>query len=284
MILLVKQSISLVYRVKGMATRTNSKRGYPITSYGIILFVQRKEDDSKLEPIKRNFLLYQRRDTYEYIEFIRGMWETIDEVKIFFSLMSNEERRRIQNHTFEELWDDFWIRHNSGMNDHTLIRSRTKYSQIQPYIKDIIKETKSEVGEEAPWGFPKGRKNSGEAQVMCAVREFEEETHINRNIIQVWDMPSLTENFIGSDNRPYSTVYYIAEYKPVETPLTQEECKLPSLIETPKGIRKYTASNEAFRIKWFSFEDALEKLPPFRQVILFQATKHINERLNKKPL
>ena len=281
-----------------MATRTNSKRGYPITSYGIILFVQRKEDDSKTDPsptdhrsgaevtksVKRNFLLYQRRDTYEYIEFIRGMWETIDEVKNFFSLMSNEERSRLQDHTFDELWDDFWIRRPSGLNDHTLSRSRTKYSQIQPYIKDLIKETRGRVGDKAPWGFPKGRKNSGENPLMCAVREFEEETHIKRDTLQVWDMPVLTENFIGSDDRSYATVYYIAEYKPLDAPLTQEECELPSLIETPKGIRKYTASTEAFRIQWFSFEDARKKLPPFRQDILFQAVKYIDERLNKNSL
>jgi len=211
------------------------------------------------------------------------MWETIDEVKKYFSLMSNEERRRLQDYTFEELWDDFWIRRHSGVNDHTLSRSRNKYIQIQPYIKDIIKETKG-LGDEAPWGFPKGRKNSGENSVMCAVREFEEETHINRETLQVWDTISLTENFIGSDERPYATVYYIAEYKPLDAPLTQEECELPPLIETPKGIRKYTASNEAFRIQWFSFEDAQEKIPWFRQEILSQAVKCIDERLNKQSL
>ena len=117
--------------------------------------------------------------------------------------------------------------------------------------------------------------------MMCAVREFEEETHINRDTIQVWDSPSLTENFVGSDNRQYATVYYIAEYKPSGAPLTQEECKLPPLIETPKGISKYTASNEAFRIKWFSLEEAQEKLPRFRQMILSQASQCIDDRLRK---
>ena len=252
---------------------THTKRSYPITSYGIILFVQRKDENP-------NFLLYQRRDTYEYIEFIRGMWENIEDVKIFFSLMSVEERHRLVNHTFDELWTDFWIRRPSSLADHTLSRPRTKYAQIQPYIKEIIEETNA-IGEEAPWGFPKGRKNSGENSVMCAVREFEEETHINRDTIHVWDSPSLTENFIGSDNRQYATVYYIAEYKSSDAPLTQAECKLPPLIETPKGIRKYTASNEAFRIKWFSLEEAQEKLPRFRQMILSQASQCIDERLRK---
>ena len=252
---------------------THTKRSYPITSYGIILFVQRKDENP-------NFLLYQRRDTYEYIEFIRGMWENIEDVKIFFSLMSVEERHRLVNHTFDELWNDFWIRRQSSLNDHSLNRPRTKYAQIKPFIEDIIKET-SAIGEEAPWGFPKGRKNSGENSVMCAVREFEEETHINRDTIHVWDSPSLTENFIGSDNRQYATVYYIAEYKSSDAPLTQAECKLPPLIETPKGIRKYTASNEAFRIKWFSLEEAQEKLPRFRQMILSQASQCIDDRLRK---
>ena len=263
--------------------RPHTKRSYPITSYGIILFVHRKDDESKTEPIKTNFLLYQRRDTYEYIEFIRGMWENIDDVKIFFSLMSAEERHRLLNHTFDELWNDFWVRHTSGLKDHTLSRPRTKYAQIEPFIKNIIEET-SANGEEAPWGFPKGRKNSGENQIMCAVREFEEETHINRECIQVWDTPSLTENFIGSDNRQYATVYYIAEYKPSPPPLSQDECKLPPLIETPNGIRKYTASNEAFRVQWFSFDEAQDKLPRFRQTILSQASKCVAERLSKRSL
>ena len=260
--------------------KSQTKR-YPITSYGIILFAQKKDDDTKDdtkdESHQTNFLLYQRRDTYEYIEFIRGMWENIDDVKNFFSLMSVEERHRLANHTFDELWNDFWIRRQSSLNDHTLSRPRNKYAQIAPFIKEIIEET-SAMGEEAPWGFPKGRKNSGENSVMCAVREFEEETHINRDNIEVWDTLSLTENFIGSDNRQYATVYYIAEYKPSNAPLTHEECKLPALIETPKGIRKYTASNEAFRVQWFPFKEAWEKLPQFRQVILSQAATCIVNR------
>ena len=267
--------------------RTHVKRNYPITSYGIILFVRKKDEESKIDPrakarppeaVKTNFLLYQRRDTYEYIEFIRGIWENINDVKKFFSLMSVEERHRLANYTFDELWNDFWIRRPSRLNDNPLSRPRTKYAQIEPFIKDIIEET-SANGEEAPWGFPKGRKNSGENQIVCAVREFAEETNINPNSIQVWDSFSLTENFIGSDDRQYATIYYIAEYKPSEAPLTPNECKLPSLIETPKGIRKYTASTEAFRIKWFSFDEALEKLPRYRQEILTQASKCIAEHL-----
>ena len=68
--------------------RAHTKRSYPITSYGIILFVQRKDEDFKIDQTKIQFLLYQRRDTYEYIEFVRGMWETMEDVKRFFSLMS----------------------------------------------------------------------------------------------------------------------------------------------------------------------------------------------------
>lgn len=263
--------------------RKQAKRSYPITSYGIILFVRRQAEESKSESPTTNFLLYQRRDTYEYIEFMRGMWENIDDVKKFFALMSIEERQRLLNHTFDELWNDFWIRHSSGLKDFTLSRPRTKYAQIEPFIKTIIEET-SANGEESPWGFPKGRKNAGELPLMCAVREFEEETHINRESIQVWNGPSFTENFVGSDNRLYSTVYYIAEYMPSIPPLTREECKLPPLIETPKGIRKYTASNEAFRVKWFSFDEAEDKLPQFRRAILSQASKCIAEHLSKRSL
>jgi hypothetical protein len=77
----------------------------PITSYGIILF-SRNENGIL-------FLLYQRRDNFEYMDFLRGLWQSESQLPSLFELMSYDERDRLRNYTFDELWNDLWVKHDS---------------------------------------------------------------------------------------------------------------------------------------------------------------------------
>lgn len=61
------------------------------------------------------------------------------------------------------------------------------------------------------WEFPKGRRNFNERDVLCALREFEEETGISRDEISVVDnMSPFEEIFIGSDHKSYKYRYFLA--------------------------------------------------------------------------
>ncbi len=251
------------------SSRRHSRRPYhyPITSYGIILFTRmkkKKNTDSQL-----HFLLYQRRDTYEYIEFMRGMWDSIPQVIRYFALMSAEEHRRLQEYTFEELWNDFWVRRASTIKTDTVARAKAKFEAIRPYLASFM-QTTPPASPEAAWGFPKGRKNCGETDVTCALREFIEETRFDKQQIRVLpNFDPICENFVGSDGKQYATVYYLATYVPKEdlapgVALCKTDCPLPALLQTPKGIRKLTASNEAFRVGWFDIATSQSLLTSYR--------------------
>ena len=81
----------------------------PITSYGLIAYHKDVTDTIR-------FCLFRRRDTFEYMDFIRGLWND-STVKTLFVLMTKEERSRLRNYMFQELWDDLWINHPKSRLD-----------------------------------------------------------------------------------------------------------------------------------------------------------------------
>lgn len=222
----------------------------PIASYGIILYAMVKG-----EP---RFLLYQSRDTFEYIDFIRGLWRREGDIMSLFAAMTEEERTRIREFTFQELWDDLWVGHDCRIYRDGFERAKRKYNSVCDRIPYILDHTTTFV-DEAPWGFPKGKKNGyKESAIGCAKREFYEETQIDCPIKFVSKAP-LVEHFRGSNGKPYSTYYYIG--KTTKTPKGKHR-------PTISCIRTQTISEEAAEIKWMSYEEACEKLHPRRQKIL----------------
>lgn len=233
----------------------------PITSYGIIAFVRNAES--------LKILLYQRRDTFEYMDFLRGLWSSSNReaVDILFSNMTIAERDRLSNYSFDELWDDLWVSHECKIYSQNKRRSQQKYESIVDTIPDILERTFSNKLEPS-WGFPKGKKNrNNEGDADCAIREFCEETHFQPTDLRLLNTKSLVEYFRGTDGKNYKTHYFIAE--------AAEEIH-PARVATPHCIRKDTISEEARDVQWFSVDDALVRLPDKRKSILRKAIKFIN--------
>jgi len=243
--------------------RKKRNQSTPIISYGIILYY-----------IKENvpyYLLYQRRDTFEYMDFLRGMWTTENQLISLFKLMSTEERQRIREYTFRELWDDLWIHHDCKIYKEGYIKAKRKYDSIRYKIPDIIDNTDTDVSS-PPWGFPKGKKNGyHEDPLKCAMREFTEETRIELNKINVVEGVFFTENFKGSNNKNYITQYYLAEASRFD---------LPSQYETIGCIRKKTLSEEALDIKWFSINEIENIINSERHGIIRTTLSIIEDRQN----
>lgn len=240
----------------------------PITSYGVLLYSFRESDKIPV------FLLYQRRDNFEYMDFMRGCWSSEGQLSALFSLMSHDERRRIREYTFQELWDDLWIIRDSRIYRDGFAKAKKKYDSIRTHIPQLL-DTTSSCTREPPWGWPKGKKNSyHEDSFTCAIRELEEETKLDvkDRITQISRSPYI-EDFKGSNGKTYATHYYL--------------CEIPSPIEgtkidTPHCIRKTTISEEASDVKWFTFDEACMHLNPRRQSILRSAIEMIEERRQKK--
>lgn len=237
------------------------KSSLPIVSYGIILF--------HMDQGKPYFLIYQRRDTFEYTDFIRGIWSNENHLLNLFRSMSIEERNRIRNYTFYELWDDMWIHRECKIYKDGYQKAKKKYDSIKKRIPYILERTETYVMT-PPWGFPKGKKNGYyEDSLKCAIREFSEETRIDSNKISIMDNYVFTENFKGSNNKYYTTHYYLAE---------TFEKDLPLPYETKNCIRKYTLSEEASEIKWCTAEELCELLSIKRMNIVKSVLSIIEEK------
>jgi 8-oxo-dGTP pyrophosphatase MutT (NUDIX family) len=279
---LFKQKVEIVdnknRNIENLKNSQSTKKNYkkrgkivaidPITSYGLILYSK-----NKIKELPNNFkdsylfLLYQRRDNFEYMDFLRGIWNSETQILELFSLMSCDERERIRNYTFQELWDDLWVVLDCRIYKEGFLKAKKKYESIKSNIPYFLDKTKSRIIY-PPWGFPKGKKNGyNEDSLECALREFEEETKFSiLSNVKIIQKEPLIETFKGSNNKIYSTHYFIAE---IPEPL------LAVTYDTPHCIRKTTISEEAADIGWFTLEECKKYLNPQRQEILSQTIEII---------
>jgi 8-oxo-dGTP pyrophosphatase MutT (NUDIX family) len=230
----------------------------PVTSYGII--AMRYLDDtcesvlfskSTIAPTADSiqFLLIQRKDSLSFIEFIRGKYGAQNDAYMCKLLrgMTQKEQHRLLTATFDDLWNDIWGKSPSARshrNDYDA--SEKRFQQIREKLPDLIRDHPT-VWTEPEWGFPKGRRNPYEMDINCAVREFQEETGLERNDFSVLQNTyTLSETFYGSNNVHYCHKYYLAICnKSVEVELDTNDIHM---------------SREIGAIKWCTFEDAISKI------------------------
>jgi 8-oxo-dGTP pyrophosphatase MutT (NUDIX family) len=250
----------------------------PITSYGVILFRLRggwKQADSLLqgnttgiEGLQQHieYLLIQRKDTIAFIEIMRGKYRTNDNeyIKQHLSHTTAEERVKLLTESFDTLWESLWGPPQEGSHNYKNEKeiARQKLEIIQPILADLIKES-GEPWETPEWGFPKGRRENGESEYNCAMRELWEETNIyEKEIYPIRNMEPIREIFYGTNSIQYCHKYYIA-YAPAG--LGEEPIEDAALIN--KHIKQ-----EVSAIKWLTFDEAVTYIrpenPEKRQVLL----------------
>ena len=188
----------------------------PIISYGIIVF------RSSSEGIQ--FLMIRRKDSFGYIDFIRGKYSlnNIQQIQNIIDEMSLDEKNRIITLPFDILWNEMWgISNNNIQYKSEEFSSKKKFELLREGInvnlndeiitlKDIV-ETSKTSWNETEWEFPKGRRNQKEKDLDCALREFEEETGISRtNIKLIENILPFEEMFIGSNHKSYKHKYFLA--------------------------------------------------------------------------
>ena len=110
-------------------------------------------------------------------------------------------------------------------------------------MKSLIKNI-HEHRETPEWGFPKGRKIYNESDKECAIREFCEETCIEKNILKMSYYKSLEETFTSSNNVVYKHIYYIA-----------------SLNDNYINNKLFQKS-EIGNIKWCTLQESIKKIEP----------------------
>lgn len=243
---------------KNIGNNSHYKKNDPISSYGIIAFTKGKyeynnetkqilesikDDEDVLEYNNLKVLMIERRNTMGYDGFIRGKYFDNEKdyiLKTYLEEMTHDEREKIKNLSFDELWNDLWCNHNCIQFRQDKVKSKVKYSKLD--INKLLGETKTNYSF-TEFGFPKGRKNNKENAINCAEREFSEETYYKKEDYILLDLPPIVENFKGTNNINYKHVYYFAIMN-------------PSIKKNIVSKNNYKQYEEVSNLEFFTFKDA----------------------------
>jgi len=222
----------------------------PITSVGVIVF---RNNDKGL----REYLMIRRKDSIGYVEFMRGKYNIYSKIYLMniVSEMTNEEKQRLLLNDFDTLWIQLW-----GDDINTQYRgeekiSRDKFEMLKngilinnnEYSLDTLIKESTTDWTETEWGFPKGRHNNHEKDLLCALREFEEETGYARDFIDIiQNIVPIEEIFTGSNYKSYKHKYFIAF--------------MEGLHENSNPSFQYT---EVSKMEWKTYDDAMKIIRPY---------------------
>ena len=250
----------------------------PITSYGVIAF--RIAADSKLE-----YLMIRRKDSFGYIDFIRGKYSphNIGQIQTIINEMSVFEKEQILTNSFEQLWRTMWgdslgIQYRSeesaAAKKFELIKSGINSninSSINNGISDTTKITLQDMvnnsttsWQETEWEFPKGRRNYQEKDLDCALREFQEETGYPSSKLDIIEnVLPYEEIFIGSNHKSYKHKYYLAY-----------------MSESPMNDMPLYQPGEVSKMEWKSLDNCLNSIRPYN-IDKIKLIKHVEYILNE---
>ena len=222
----------------------------PITSIGVIAF--------RCGETGPEFLMIRRRDSFGFVDFIRGKYSLNDEAYIqrIIDEMTMTEKANLLRLTFEQLWRLLWGEYTRGSqykNEEHI--SYEKYRQVLGGIRtkdgrvknlhQFIEESTTQWTE-TEWGFPKGRRNYNEKDLPCALRECLEETGYDigiDNVIQ--NIAPFEEIFMGSDMKCYKQKYFLA------------------MVDLDKKPKKAHDIMEVGLMKWMSFDECIHTIRPY---------------------
>ncbi len=220
----------------------------PIISYGVILF--------RITPTGIQYLMIRRKDSFGYIDFVRGKYSTynIYQIQNVINEMSVAEKNRLLTEPFERLWCQMWGDNSSLQYKNEEISSLKKYELIKEGIVinnkrvslNELVDNSSTTWSETEWEFPKGRRDFKEKDLDCALREFEEETGICQSKITIVEnVVPFEEIFIGTNHKSYKHKYFLAF-------MNDKEDALNNFQKT-----------EVSKLEWKTLDGCLESIRPY---------------------
>ena len=220
----------------------------PILSFGIILYHTDEED-------KTEIIMIERKDSLAFIEFIRGKYYNIynhDYIQLIIDRMSTEEKQRLLENTFDELWTNLWL--NTDNINYKIKREYSKSKVLFNNLKDrkdlnlkyFIDHSASNYTNNE-WELPKGRRENYENNKECAIREVNEETNIKHEMYSLLDyITPINEEYTGINNVRYKHNYYMGKMKQRVDVYMNEENK--------------DQQSEVRNIKWLTEEEGLNSI------------------------
>lgn len=221
----------------------------PIISCGVIVY--RKDYDGT-----RRYLMIQRKDTFGFIDFLRGRYLISNKNQIIGLIdeMTLKEKSMILSDDFKKMWAYMWGSSHFvyGMEEH---RAEEKLQQLrrgvsfdgESYCLRELIEASSTAWETPEWGFPKGRRNLHEKNLQTALREFSEETGFPQNSIEIiTNIVPYDELLMGSNFKAYRHIYFVGQMSSLD-------------YYDPTKFQK----SEVRRIGWKTIEECISLIRPY---------------------
>lgn len=255
----------------GYNGHTSKNCNFPITSFGIICY---KYLNNRLY-----YLMVQRKDSLCYTEFIRGKYDikNISYVSKLLKNMTKTEQENVKNNDFDYLWNSMWINNTNNMRKEYNI-SATKFKSLKNGYKikangliiditlDLLIPT--EYLYETEWEFPKGRRKINEKDIHCALREFEEESGINKTLLCIEENSKQYEEiFVGNNKLRYRNIFYLASY-----------CK-NNIHDIFYDANNFDQIKEIKDVQWFDYKQACEKIK--NKIEKLELFKRIHSQISK---
>jgi 8-oxo-dGTP pyrophosphatase MutT (NUDIX family) len=206
-----------------------------------------------------------------YIDFVRGKYPEHDKnhkdqlLDNFLSEMTRKEKENLLSKSFDDIWKDLWVNHESKYFKNEYDSAKSKYNKLD--IKSLVdkSETRYDFQE---FGFPKGRRNMKETNIACAEREFNEETGYNKGDYSfLKNYPTVHEEFYGTNGIRYRHIYYVVKMK---------DHVLPPRIDSTNLVQ----TGEVQNIGWFSYNECLSIIRPYDEAKSRVIRKVHNDLLN----
>ena len=247
---------------------------YPITSYGVICYCN---IDNEIK-----YLMIQRKDSLCYIEFLRGKYnlENINYICRLFKYITDNEKKYIYNNTFDTLWKKLWKEYDINKFKKEYLQSKKKFDKLKEgfeYNDEIINfdyiinnsQNNIKIYNETEWEFPKGRRNLNENNIKCALREFEEESGLNKNKIDLLNNKSYEEIYIAVNNIRYRHIYYLAKCIKIDK-------NTFNLFNSENKVQV----KEVRDVKWLNYSNVIKNI---RNIYIerIELFKRINKIINK---
>jgi len=166
---------------------------------------------------KINFLLIEKKNSLNYIEFIRGLYDVNDKKKLekMFKLMSQDEIKKLKTNDFLELWKLLWNKSaHKKIYQKEFLASYNKFQSIKlngRLDELLLLKPKYKYTE---WEIPKGKRKMNETNIECAIREVEEETSINNNsyklLLNLLKSSTLQYKYLGTNDIIYKNIFYFS--------------------------------------------------------------------------
>ncbi len=228
----------------------------------------------------QEILLIRQRNTYAFSTFVRGDYDAAnsDNMIKLFNGMTVEEKIIIVSRDFRAIWYHLFLGISPRWANMVTCQNKFINSFCSPGSDTLEKLIEGSVNSHPVWSIPKGRRDARETQLDCAVREFSEETGINKSLYQLIPCVQHSSSHISAGKK-YIIHSFLAIAKGTVGALQpgQQPIHYPSVCPT-----NHSQCHEISDISWMSLDQikhtpGAERILPHAQAVMSKYKKYTKQ-------